>query len=295
MDNRRWEPATAVTSAMFSVSTDLVNNASGIFLDPYTQYKRSQSELTVAGPSKPRRTSSSVSLDPNDKPLPKLPAYPESSAKKMMQESNSESHQDTNDLDSVSRSLSQQDPNEPKLRKGNGWRTAGSMAGASAKSMGNLMGDYTKGVIVDIPLAATNGFREIPKLYGEDVPELRKITDMKSGTIAAGENFVVGMYEGMTDLFTLPHKGRKEEGMLGVGKGVAKGLASLAFKPTYATVGLFAYTGQGIAKSIHTMVNGSTAKTIVDAKKMEMMWLGQNEVVDSDAVIQDFERLCWKG
>jgi hypothetical protein len=161
--------------------------------------------------------------------------------------------------------------------------------------MGNLMGDYTKGIIVDIPLAATNGFREIPKLYGEDVPELRKITDVKSGTIAAGENFVVGMYEGMTDLFTLPHKGRKEEGMLGVGKGVAKGLASLAFKPTYATVGLFAYTGQGIAKSIHTMVNGSTAKTVVDAKKMEMMWLGQNEAVDSDAVIQDFERLCWKG
>jgi hypothetical protein len=279
MDNRRWEPTTAVSSACISIGSDLVDNASGIFLDPYIRYKRSQAEHTVAGPSNTKSPASSVSLDRFEKPLPKLPAYPDGSAK-TSQESDLEVYQNPNSLESSN---------------GRGWKTAGAMAGASAKSMGNLVGDCAKGMIVDLPLAATNGFRAIPKLYGEKVPDHRKITDYKSGAMAAGENFVFGMYEGLTDIFTLPHKGRKEDGLVGCGKGVAKGIASLAFKTTSAGVGLVGYTGQGIAKSIHSTVNGSTAKSIVDAKKMEMMWLGQNEIVDTDALIQDYERLCWKG
>lgn len=279
MDNRRWEPTTALASTSFSIAGDLLQNGSGILLDPLARYKRSQTIHTIAGPSNPKRATSSVSLDGIEKPLPKLPSYPDGS------------RNTSHDADSID----QQDSISLTSSKNQGWKTAGAMAGASAKSAGNVLGDFFKGVIVDLPLAATNGFREAPKLYGEKVPEQRIITDYKSGAKAAGENFVSGMYGGLTDIFTLPYKGAKEEGVLGCGKGVAKGVGSMIFKTTSAGVGLVGYTGHGIAKSVHSTVHGSTVKGILDAKKMEMMWLGQNEVIDSNSVIQDFERLCWKG
>lgn len=112
----------------------------------------------------------------------------------------------------------------------NGLSVAGSMLGATMKGFGKFTGSYFKGVVVDIPHAAAEGFRQVPRLYGEKPKEYGTIQDWKSGAIFGGKNFVDGMTDGFTGIFTQPVQGAKEEGALGAVKGLAKGTIGLATK-----------------------------------------------------------------
>jgi hypothetical protein len=77
--------------------------------------------------------------------------------------------------------------------------------------------------MVDIPLATAEGLRAVPKLYGEETKTYAPVTDWKSGFVVGGKSFGQGMVDGFTGLITHPVKGAKEEGALGVVKGLAKG------------------------------------------------------------------------
>jgi hypothetical protein len=98
------------------------------------------------------------------------------------------------------------------------------------KGFGKFTGSYFKGVIVDIPHATAEGFRQVPRLYGEEPKDYGGVQDWKSGAIVGGRNFVDGMTDGFTGLFTQPVNGAKEEGALGAVKGFAKGTIGLATK-----------------------------------------------------------------
>lgn len=108
-----------------------------------------------------------------------------------------------------------------------GAQTAGKMAAASAKSLGNVVGQHAKGIFVDVPLAITDGLNAVPGLYGSTTRERDKITDWKTGTATAGKSFVFGIAEGMADIFVEPYNGGRKEGAKGVVKGLGKG--SLGF------------------------------------------------------------------
>jgi sterol 3beta-glucosyltransferase len=60
-----------------------------------------------------------------------------------------------------------------------------------AKSVGKGFGKMTmalpKATLVDFPLALTEGLHQAPKLYGEEVRDHGKVTDMKSAGIVAGK------------------------------------------------------------------------------------------------------------
>lgn len=123
------------------------------------------------------------------------------------------------------------DPSDPSSSKGkNGLSVAGSMLGATMKGFGKFTGSCFKGVVVDIPHAAAEGFRQVPRIYGEKPKEYGPIQDWKSGAIFGGRNFVDGMTDGFTGIFTQPVNGAKEEGALGAVKGFAKGTIGLATK-----------------------------------------------------------------
>jgi hypothetical protein len=77
--------------------------------------------------------------------------------------------------------------------------------------------------MVDIPLATAEGLRAVPKLYGEETKTYAPVTDWKSGLVVGGKSFGQGMVDGFTGLISHPVKGAKEEGALGVVKGLAKG------------------------------------------------------------------------
>lgn len=109
-------------------------------------------------------------------------------------------------------------------------RTAGLMAGGTARGVRRLTLTWVKGIAVDIPHAAAEGFRQAPRLYGEQPKDYGAIDGFKSGAIMGGKNFVDGFSDGVTGIFKQPYQGAKEDGAVGALKGFAKGTLGMATK-----------------------------------------------------------------
>lgn len=103
---------------------------------------------------------------------------------------------------------------------------------------------------VTIPYAFTEGFRSIPRLYGEEVPDYGEIHDWKSGVTVGAKSVVLGLADGISGLVILPYKGAQNEGALGATKGVGKALAGLGTKT---------FTGESIATLLVFMLFGRQA------------------------------------
>lgn len=107
---------------------------------------------------------------------------------------------------------------EPK-KKGRGV----AMASASTHASGKFLGKIASGFMVDIPLAAAEGFRVLPGLYGDKVPEYGQVKDWKSGAVAGAKSFAKGMGGAMTDMIYQPYKGARDGGVAGFAGGIFKG------------------------------------------------------------------------
>jgi hypothetical protein len=118
----------------------------------------------------------------------------------------------------------------PSVNRSNSdaFETAANMAGATLQGFGKFSATYFRGVIVDIPHAAAEGFRRAPQLYGEKPKEYGTVHDWKSGAIVGGKNFVGGMTTGITGMIKHPIKGFIEEGREGAMKGLARGALGMA-------------------------------------------------------------------
>lgn len=190
IETRRWDPFTAATSAALGMYFNMMNDAVGIVTKPIDEYKQFKEQKQY-----PPRSSMVV------------PDQSSQNSRDSLQQDGSKSG---GQLAATSKS-----------------HTAGAMAAASAKSLGNVIGRPYKSIFVDVPLAVADGLYAVPKLYGSEVRERDKITDFKSGTIVAGKSFVCGIADGLADLVIEPYRGGKKEGALGFAKGVGKG--SLGF------------------------------------------------------------------
>ncbi|CEJ59350.1 hypothetical protein PMG11_07978 [Penicillium brasilianum] len=149
------------------------------------------------------------------------------------------------------------------------FQTAANMAGATLQGFGKFSATYFRGVIVDIPHAAAEGFRRAPQLYGEKPKEYGTVHDWKSGAIVGGKNFVGGMTTGVTGMIKHPLKGLIEEGSEGAKKGLIKGALGMATNMPSAGIGLVAYPFHGISKSIESAFRTKTPKAIVAARLRE--------------------------
>ncbi|MCJ1251613.1 hypothetical protein MMC30_008848 [Trapelia coarctata] len=104
---------------------------------------------------------------------------------------------------------------------------------------------------MDISVAIAQGFHNAPRLYGDKtVRRPTRITGIKSGLKAAGEEFGYGIYDGWTGLVKHPYHGAKEGGALGFAKGMGKGVGGWVLKDLAAPFGLFGYTLKGIQKQL---------------------------------------------
>ncbi|GME29016.1 hypothetical protein ETB97_009763 [Neofusicoccum parvum] len=171
---------------------------------------------------------------------------------------------------------------------------AGKMGSASAKSLGQFAPIATKGMLVDIPLALTEGLRNLPRAYGEEVRDHGKVTDWKSGAAVAGKTFAWGVAEGISDIVVKPYQGAKKEGAVGAMKGIGKGMVSMGAKTGAAMFGLMAYPSAGVAKSLSSMMRTKTRKKIAEARHAEGRWLieqGELRSVSDAAVMGAFEVL----
>jgi hypothetical protein len=104
---------------------------------------------------------------------------------------------------------------------------------------------------MDLSLAVAQGFHNAPRLYGDQtVRKPTRITGMKSGLKAAGEEFVFGIYDGVTGVVVQPYTGARDRGAIGFIKGVGMGLTGFVLKNLAAIIGPFGYTLKGIHKEL---------------------------------------------
>lgn len=169
------------------------------------------------------------------------------------------------------------------------------LALVAANSIGKLLGRPSRGALIDLPLAAVEGMRAVPRIYGDELTAHDKVTDWKSGGVAAWSTFSHGLYEGITDIFIHTYHGKKEQGAVGVAKGMMKGFVGFTAKTGAATVGLIAYPNQGIYRSLRTAVRTGLAKKIEQARWAEVGYLmarmGEGLSIDPEGVCEVFDAI----
>ncbi|KAJ4288029.1 hypothetical protein N0V90_012045 [Kalmusia sp. IMI 367209] len=161
------------------------------------------------------------------------------------------------------------------------------------KNFGKFNAHMFQGFVVDIPLAAAEGFRAVPKLYGEEVQSHGEVTGAASGLSVAGKSFVHGFADGISDFVTKPIQGAKEEGALGFAKGAGKGVIGLASKASYATIGIVAYPGQGLCKSLSALGKSGTRKTIVLQRHLEGEYMAELEAFRRKEILHNYDNLTF--
>ncbi|KAL1623444.1 hypothetical protein SLS54_004433 [Diplodia seriata] len=110
------------------------------------------------------------------------------------------------------------------------------MAAASAASLGKFFLTGARGVLVEIPLAAAEGMRAVPRHYSNNTntptPTLTPysygqyghVTDIRSGFAVACRTLGHGVAEGVGDIFVETWRGKRERGAAGVAAGLGKGV-----------------------------------------------------------------------
>ncbi|KAI0553520.1 sterol glucosyltransferase [Xylaria curta] len=250
IENRRWDPVSGTLSAAIATFAGMTQSATNIFVKP-VQIQRAANN---SGPERLARTDVSI-----------------------MRHESKQSH------GKLSLSEKETDPTKsPISDPSRSAKAAGSMALASASSVGGFFKNYAKGVFVDIPVAFAEGSRALPRLYGEEVADYGTVKDWKSGLAVSGKNLTLGLGEGLADLVVKPYEGGKEKGALGGLTGVGKGFLSFATKTSSAAVGIAAYPALGIYKSIRSSLRNGTRTAIVQRRLEEATFVvDQSSSADS--------------
>ena len=149
----------------------------------------------------------------------------------------------------------------------------GQAAAASAKSIGSVAPRALKGMMVDIPLAFTEGLNAIPSHYGDKGRDNGKVTDVGSGFAVAGKTFAWGFVDGLSGLVTEPYKDVKKSGAKGIATGLGKGAVGLVTKSGAGMFGLLAYPASGIAKSLRSVTHTRSRKAVEAARRIEGDWI----------------------
>ncbi|CAI7567852.1 unnamed protein product [Penicillium pancosmium] len=269
IEHRRWDPLTGGASAVMGTTTELFDSILGLFYKPFEEYKDYQAShraWPLTG------TSSQIVQRPTS-----------SSTENRILRMTRDGADDTKSMVSPA--------NASSVSENHGFKLAGRMAGASVKSLANFVPTALKGMTVDIPLAMTEGMRNVPCLYGEKPQHQGSVTGIKSGFALGGVGFALGMLEAVSDLIVKPYEGIRKDGAKGAVVGIGKGMANMTSKAGCAMFGIVVYPSVGIAKSLRSAVYSRTRKRIVKARRAEGTWLldGRYAEIDSNNAI--FQRL----
>ncbi|KAK6837332.1 hypothetical protein RU639_001540 [Aspergillus parasiticus] len=272
IDHRRWDPITGTASATVSTGVTMIKDGAAIFYRPIKEaHSQRQSHDHLAPPQQHKPLSPTIIERPGSFP----------SAQSSLSHSSAHSYLPGNPVSTLAERVHSS--------------SAGAALAASSKSLGKFVGHAYKGAVVDIPLAATKGLRSVPRLYGEEVRDLGPVRGWKSGIAVGGKSFLQGVAGGLTDIVVQPYKGARDEGALGAATGLAKGTISTMTKLGSGMLGLVAYPGQGICKSIQNMGRAGTRRQIVQQRERERTFVTRRAIdvggIDPNAVLTAFQTL----
>ncbi|KAF2183248.1 glycosyltransferase family 1 protein [Zopfia rhizophila CBS 207.26] len=104
---------------------------------------------------------------------------------------------------------------------------------------------------MEFSVAVTQGFHNAPRLYGDEtVRRPPRITGFHSGLRAGRDEFVYGIHDGFTGLWTHPYHGAKEGGIMGFLHGVGMGIGGVVLKDIAAFLGPGAYVMKGLHEEV---------------------------------------------
>lgn len=158
-------------------------------------------------------------------------------------------HADTND---TTGSLQSTVPEEPLAQE-----LAEEVGDAFLESGGALAS-----LPLDLGLAIGQGFHNAPRLYGDaSVRKPIRITGMHSGTKAARNELMYGVYDGWTGLVTQPLHGwqdakTKHGKLTGLGMGFARGVGGFVLKDISAIISPPFLLAQGVRKEVTKRIGG---------------------------------------
>ncbi|KAH0346394.1 glycosyltransferase family 1 protein, partial [Aureobasidium melanogenum] len=100
-------------------------------------------------------------------------------------------------------------------------------------------------------VAMAEGAHNAPRLWGDrSVRKPVKVTGIMPGISAGCQELLLGTYDGITGLVTLPVRGAKEEGVIGFAKGIGQGIVGLTIKIWAGMSGVTGYPMQGVDEQI---------------------------------------------
>ena len=102
------------------------------------------------------------------------------------------------------------------------------------------------------------GAHNLPSLWGDrTVRQQKKVTGLGSGVKEGVKELALGLSDGVSGIFVQPVIGFKEDGALGLVKGVGKGLLGTPVKFFAAASGVVGYPLQGLDVAVGKVVKGS--------------------------------------
>ncbi|KAJ1305709.1 hypothetical protein OPQ81_010444 [Rhizoctonia solani] len=107
---------------------------------------------------------------------------------------------------------------------------------------------------------AAEGMHNLPKVYGGEVRNQKKVTGLGSGFVQGGKEFALGLYDGFSDFFMEPVRGFKRGGVLGAIGGVGIGALNLTTKPTAGFMQAVSMPIEGSVKEVKALFHGQIGK-----------------------------------
>ncbi|GAB7349365.1 hypothetical protein MBLNU459_g8492t2 [Dothideomycetes sp. NU459] len=154
------------------------------------------------------------------------------------------------------------------------------------------LGRFTKALVkspMEVSISLTKGFNNLPKLWGDDTvrPEAR-VSDFMSGAKAAGKEFGLGWYDGVTGLVTQPRQGARKDGASGFFKGIGKGMAGFVTKPGAGSCGVLSYMMKGVHKEVQKLFGSNVQNYIVASRAAQGYeeWLQSSDAEKRDVIVR---------
>lgn len=231
--NRRWDPVTAVASSLAATGIGMATSAADIVVKPLGALHGSISEKQRS--SAVEKTQHSMDHETEK--------YGKSAAIHLPLCADKEKHPDRSPY-------------------------ATAVLGA-ASGVGGFFHSFSKGMLLDLPLAVTEGLRNAPRLYGSEVYQPGNVVDWKSGGVVAAKTLSHGFVDGFKGLITEPIRGAEQGGAIGAVKGAGVGILNLGSKVSSGLLGIVSYPGEGVYQSLRAAVGRDTGQKIKTARWAE--------------------------
>lgn len=136
---------------------------------------------------------------------------------------------------------------------------------------------------------ATEGLSNVPKLYGGEVREHKKVTGFGSGVVEGSKGLAYGIYDGFADFVKQPAKGYEEKGVLGAVGGFGIGSMNLVTKPIAGMMQAFSMPMEGTAKDLRALFRKEIGKERLATRHAEgVLAVKRASQRDRDVVIKAF-------